>query len=257
VDTLFAGRYTVTGPRWGGQSISLASDSSGVLHLLLTSAQGGLFYGRCVGNCATDASWQVTVLDSTFSVTDLYQTRLVAVDPHGLVHVLYSHKGRLTHASCAGGCTSGASWQSGVIPSATTASALSLAFDPAGGLRLAYADSIGAVTYATCAGTCTAPGAWSTVLLPLHARDLSVAVGRTGVAYLATSDKTVALSRCAGGCLAAAIWQITDVDSAAGGSPGHVSIVVDSLGRARIASTGFPGSAATGFNTLQYTLMLQ
>jgi hypothetical protein len=256
VDTLFAGRYAVAGPSWGAQSTSLASDSAGVLHLLLTAERGGLFYGRCASGCGSEAGWQVTPLDSTFSWTGVDQTRLVAVDPRGGVHVLYSTAAGLTHASCAGSCASRAAWQTGVLPGVSGARALSLAFDRSGGLHLAYTDSLGAVTYATCGGPCTAPGAWSSAALPLRALDVSLAVGRTGAAYLATTDQTVALSRCEAGCLDPANWRTITVDSAAGGGPGHVSVAVDSLGRARIASTGFPGSATTGFNTLQYTSML-
>jgi hypothetical protein len=257
-DSLFVGEYTVGDWHWGGgKSVSLSADSVGSLHLLLLGVNAGLFYGRCSSGCATEANWQVTVLDSTFSGSTSTDTRLIALDPRGVVHVLYSTGAGLTHASCAANCTSAASWQSGAVRAGVGATALSLAFDRGGGLHLAYADTSGAVTYAMCTAPCGAPGAWSSVALALHAVDVSLAVGGTGTAYLATTGSKVVLSRCAATCLEVTGWQATTVDAAPGSTMGLVSVAVDSSGHARIASTGFAGSATTGWNTLQYTLMLQ
>jgi hypothetical protein len=253
-DSLFQGKYTVYGSweyGYGARSTSLASDSAGGLHLLLSAVgYSGLWYGYCAGNCSSDAGWQLTRLDSAVAGAPLTGPRVIAFDVHSGLHVVYSTGGALWQASCATGCTSAGGWRAGVIQIGVSVRALAVAFDGSGGLHLAYADSLGEVTYATCGAPCGAPGTWSSVALPVRAWDLAVAMGRTSTAYLAaTTDSDVALLRCAASCLNAASWQATGIASTGGG--GQVSLAVDSLGRARIASTSLWG------NGLQYTQMLQ
>jgi len=249
--SLFPGRADLSSG-WGCcQSTSLAADSMGGLHLLFADPRSrSLRYAYCGANCGNQVSWQEVRLD-TLEGPPLWPVRLIAFDPRSGVHALYVTSAGLIHASCAASCTSAASWQSEVVATdlgEASEVGLSLAFGPDGRLHLAYRDHVGTAKYATCATPCAALGGWSVVGLPLRTSDVAVTTDRTGSVYLATTYRTVALSRCAANCLDPASWQTTLVDSAQGG--GHVSIAVDSAGHARIAST-------TAGNLLQYTQMRQ
>jgi hypothetical protein len=245
--TLFVGRGTLEAG-YGGQSISLAADSAGGLHLLFSAPLAplpgpALRYAHCAAGCASPANWQDVQLDAEGGG----QTRLIAFDLHSGLHVFSSTSAGLIHRTCTTNCTSVGSWQSGPMAGGVNAAGLALAFGADGRLHLVYMNRTGAPTYATCPAPCGAPGSWSTVALPLRTSDVSLAIARGGTLFLATTDSTVEVSRCTADCLVAKSWQTTVVDSAAGG--GHVSIAVDSSDHARIVSTaGWP-------NILQYSQM--
>lgn len=258
----FTGHWTATTPLstpgsvqdWTGHSTPLAADAAGGLHLLFYGpGDRTLHYGFCAAACDTPANWQDVPITGPYGYSRW--SRLIAVAPGGGVHVLYGTAVGLIHATCSGGCTNAANWQSGPVAGAYFLSldALAMAFGPEGRLHLAYTDQTGVVSYATCAAPCTASGTWSTASLPLTTRDVSLATDAQGQLFLATNSPTVAVSRCAASCLSSASWQTVTVDSALG--YGRVSIAVDAAGHARIASTY--GGFTQAPQILQYTQMLQ
>jgi len=245
--TEFSGRGFETGPGpWDARHTPLAADPAGGLNLLLFGA-GLLHFGYCAAACDSTASWQEVLIDSTYPFS--YQgAGLVTVAPSGTVHVIYGSTAGLIHATCAAHCTIAGSWQSAVAVPGVNASAIATAFGPDGRMHAAYVDGVYTANYATCAAPCAAPDAWSVVGLPLRTRDVALATDRSGGVFLATTYRTVALSRCPGNCLDPMSWQSTTIDSALGG--GRVAIAVDSAGRARIASSD-------AFGLLQYTQVRQ
>ena len=253
---LLVGRGHVGG-RQDGHSTPLAADRAGHLHLVFYDSQdSSLSYAYCAAGCDNPTGWQEVPIDSTYASSS--NTRLIAVAPDGGLHVLYGAASGLTHASCTGRCTIAGSWRSEIVPADTSlapyraqVAPLSLAFGPDGRLHLAYLYmGLWRTMYATCAAPCSPPAAWSTVTLPISANDLSLAADGHGQLYLATTGRTVAVTRCIASCLNPASWQTVTADSALG--YGGVSIAVDAAGSPRIASSygGFPP-------ILQYTELRQ
>ena len=275
VAPLFLDRGWMPGDLGGGGQ-QLAADASGALHMLLFD--GGLWttygapasattlqYARCAAACGDSANWRETVLDS--SQVGLYDPKLIAVAPDGIVHIFYAKGATLIHASCAAGCATTTTWQSGAMPGITLLSGpgnraqlaylrtLSLAFGRGGTLDLAYEDGSGRVALATCAGPCSAPGIWSSATLPLVTSDVSLAASGAGTLYLATTDRHPAVSSCATDCLNPASWKTVPIPTALGGGAssfgGHVAVAVDSAGGVLLASTNGGGP-----QVLQYSRLL-
>jgi hypothetical protein len=248
--SLFSGRGYDTGPGWTytpDRYTPLAADPAGGLHLLFL-AGSALHYAYCGAGYDSTASWQDVRIDSTYPWG--YTGHLIAVAPGGGVHVLYGSSAGLIHASCSGSCTIAANWRSEIVAAGAFTQAQSLAFGPDGRLHLVYTGGgvPAYVTYATCVAPCTAPGAWSMALLPVLTYRAAIATDRQGRLYLATTYRTVAVSRCDVSCLDAASWQTVTLDSVPGGL--NVAIAVDSAGHARVASTSL-------LDILHYTQMLQ
>lgn len=229
---LFSGSIGGNGP----QTIPLAMDSSGRLHLaFLTPA--GLWYATCSSACGTPGAWQTGLVDSlpTFAYA-------IAATPAGRVDLLYPRDG-LRFASCASACTNAAAWQVALVDTALGTSSPALALGPGGVVHAAYASG-GAygippeIHYAVCAGGCTTPGAWQASGLGTRSFYVSTTVdATTGRAFVATSYGTTEVASCAGGCLVPAAWERVSVDTAS--SHRYLSVAVDSAGRARLASTWF------------------
>lgn len=215
----------------------LAVDATGGIHLLFSrSADQLLHYAHCAADCASQGSWQEIGLDSTASAL-WSSAQTLAVSPTGAVHVLYATTEGLAHAACAADCTVASSWRRETIAGTFLyqgIESIATAFGTDGSLYAAYADFGKTVTFAECGAPCTAPGSWSVAALPLTAYDVSLTADGQGKLYLATSDRSVQVSRCAAGCAGAAAWQTQTVDSARGG--GQVAIAVDSAGRVSVAS---------------------
>jgi hypothetical protein len=247
VTDLFVAEGSLTSKGDGfGQSVSLAADSTGGLHLLFLARgalPSGLYYAYCGGSCGTQANWTALRLDSLASQLS---PRVIAFDQHTGVHVLYASVAGLVHAACPAACTQAGSWRSAVADSGATVDALALAFGPAGQMDVAYRDDGLKTWYATCTTNCTARSGWAVTALPLRTRDVSLATSAVGAVFLATTDTSVAVSECTGTCLESTSWQTARLDSVVGG--GHIALVVDATGRPRIASTG-----AVRPLTLQYT----
>ncbi len=225
----------------------LAADAAGTLHLLLRYPDS-LTYAECSANCGAPSGWRTLAIDTAYhtpwaSVVPQWARGLVAASPGGGVQVFYVASGGLVHASCPANCTSAGRWQisiavTGVSAPGNALFALAFTAAPDGRMHLAYAQFPGSVWYGTCAGACTGP--WAVTALPFQTSSLAVATDATGRVFLATTDVTVKVSTCAGSCLAAGNWTVSDVGSAVGGSlvaGGSVALAVDSSGRERVAST--------------------
>lgn len=237
--TLFPGSVLLDHAGWvPSHDTPLAADGAGGLHLLFLSSQGQLLhYAFCGGACDAQASWQDVALDSSASALS-GSARLIAVAPGGGVHVLYGSSAGLMHAACSANCLAASSWRYEVVGGTSiqgTLRVVALAFGPDGRLHVASADQSTTVRYATCGAPCSAPGTWSVASLPHTTTDVGLAVNRAGRVYLATTDRTVVVSRCAASCLDRAAWQSVAVDAALG--DGRVAIAADTTDRVRVASS--------------------
>lgn len=207
----------------------------------------GLRYAVCSNDCTTIDAWTKTTVD-----TSANGETQIAIDPAGVVHIVYQRfgpAGNLRYARCTAACTTRANWElstigAGIYPS--------LAVDAGANLTLAYVDTTGSrVRFATCAAGC-ASGIWTDGVVTTPegwANDVELAAAPSGKVYLTygTISRTpspeygfveyglVRLGGCMSACSVAANWHFVTVDSTTWYHPWVVSLALDSVGHAGVA----------------------
>ncbi|HEY6223197.1 MAG TPA: hypothetical protein VIW26_05400 [Gemmatimonadales bacterium] len=233
-----------------GLGSSLIIDAAG-LHATyqVFNGQGDLRYAACAGTCLQAGSWQAATIDSG---GDTGHDAALAADGSGQLHVTYIElasgaRGHLKYAFCATGCTTPASWQIGVLDSATYlfASTRALAVDGSGRRHLVYqkSDTLGVAPlyYAECDTGCTNAANWRTTQVdpdpvfeafPVIALD---AAGRPRAGYWdrLNSQVVISFATCDTQCTTANAWRILPVQALEQGSSDLLqhSLVVDQAGR--------------------------
>ncbi len=198
--------------RDGFESISLARDATGRVHLSTvvwnSGSQYGVAYATCASACTTPTNWQTATI-----APDGSRPSLLA-EPTGQVHLVYRDPvaNTLRYATCAAACETSGNWSDGPVDlTANTSTATALAMDAAGALHTAYL-ATGGVHYATCAGGCSQPGGWQSTAIA-DAGDLRVqiglALGETGRVHVIYGRRTqLEYATCVSQCAVRADWQV-------------------------------------------------
>lgn len=230
------GFFVSLGARFGTTHIAYVTAEQ----LGIGDTTGGLRYAACSTGCTTMHAWTRTAVD-----IDAYGETQIAVDPAGVVHIVYRRLGddNLRYARCAAACTTTANWQLSAI---TAGVYPSLAVDESANLALAYADSaVGPLRVATCAAGC-ATGVWTEGVVATPegwTNDVALTISPSGKLYLTYGTITsmgldgygmVRLGGCASRCSLAANWSFITVDSTKSYQPWVVSVALDSTGHAGI-----------------------
>jgi hypothetical protein len=211
------------------KAVRLAVASDGRVHLLYQGNPPGgsaqTFYATCAGNCASGGAWSVVELTSLLEGTEAaYRGAPLVVDSAGRVSFItttLATRGPIRLSSCASGCESLASWQSGVIRTGGTRTMLATSGTT---LHLVLNNEAGVLVYRTCAGDCTQETSWHESP-PLFAHDgsgavsvVATATGGVRVAYnqgKASPDEPPEVQRqndkvlvwsCEANCLTQASW---------------------------------------------------
>ena len=231
------GFFVSLGARFGTTHIAYVTAEQ----LGIGDTTGGLRYAACSTDCTTMNAWTRTAVD-----VDAYGETQIAVDPAGVVHIVYRRLGddNLRYARCAAVCTTTANWQlSAIAPGVSP----SLAVDASANLALAYVDSArGLLRVAACAAGC-ASGVWTEGVVATPegwTNDVALTISPSGKLYLTYATMTslsfdgyglVRLGGCVSQCSLAANWSFVTVDSTERYQPWVVSVALDSAGHAGIA----------------------
>ena len=145
-----------------GEYTSLAVDGTGHAHVsYYDNSNDDLKYATCAADCAAAASWQTATVDAGGNVG---RYTSLAVGAGERLHVSYYDDSNLDlkYATCAGACTTGATWQAATVDAAGNVGRdNSLGVDANGRLHISYFDeSSFDLRYATCAAACTTPANW-------------------------------------------------------------------------------------------------
>ncbi len=158
-----------------GGYVRLALDPAGhprmLWYRLTDGLEGGAYqYAQCNGSCTSAASWAAGSVAGASPFPD--DNRYFALDPQGRPRFLYTdtrpdHTGTF-YAYCDANCTLAANWHEGRIEADYLLYNFSLAFDPTGRPRFAYASG-DAIGYGKCDASCSTTANWSLTLLTSYA----------------------------------------------------------------------------------------
>jgi Bacterial Ig-like domain len=220
-----------------GPGVSLVRDAGGRLHATYYDAVGDdLRYATCGGSCQSQANWETATVDSG---GDVGQYTSLAVDGAGRLHVSYYDNGSvdLRYATCGGGCTVAANWQTVTVDAAGEVGFFPSLVVQGTRVDIAYYDLGNQdLKYATCASDCSVAGNWQATTVdgagsvgaePSLRLD---AAGRAHLLYYDNDGNALRYATCATACGSAANWQTIRADPAAAGGS-YSSLTVDGAGR--------------------------
>lgn len=230
---------TDTGLPGGDSTGGIALDRGRPRLLYWTSSQvGDLRFAWCDGDCHGESSWR-----STRVVDDIEHPSLagadLAVDRSGRVHIAYNNQDRqgIFYARCDGGCGSAGAWAHAKVDDTNWGGGLSLAVDPWGRPRIAYAAGPEVrLMYAACNEDCTSEGGWSRLRVLREQRGAYPSLALDGVKPRIAFDDwdEVHYLSCEARCLERGSWRETAVAASPNGGAQPSSLVVEGE-RAHIA----------------------
>jgi len=235
--------------------VDLVIDQAGEEHVLGVNFDDfhRFFYAGCPQLCQQSGRWLVGVPDSTSYCCDANQG--VALTSTGFT-VLVEINRSIQLKACPGDCFKPSSWtESTPFPSGSLGyfprHSHPLTVDSAGTLHLVYhLAQGGALWYAECAAACGDSASWQRLEIDPDSAsgslvaDAAIATRHGQVRVIGTTfNGGVEYLACPGGCLAAASWSSTVIDTTKAQSP---SLVWGSDSVLRVA---YVGTSATRFAT--------
>jgi hypothetical protein len=243
-------RFVSIGNRgtWGGKAAKLAVTPQGGPRITWPW-QGDsndpviIYLSACDSNCTDAAGWTsgpIEDLTSNGTLWDRTGTNL-AIDGSGRLHFIYNTNGGIWYTTCAGGCTSAASWSAKVNVTSADPSYTGLAVSASGQVRVAFGNrSTSVLTYRTCESGCDNVASWAPEVPLFYNNEGRVALrldaaGRPRILYNQggvgkPNDHVTFFASCDTGCQAPAGWVAFTVGFAAGAAERGLDLEIDAAG---------------------------